>query len=681
MSKRPSSPDKDGMPSKALRLATVDEANAPAAFAAEPSSSHISASGPISIQVTLLSSFKAEENDPEPEDDWHDSMNGTADGVHDNANDYGGQENQGLEQQSINEDVPIDDIATSPSDENSHDDGDDYFMFFEWLEQIDTIATQRSERIATCDAQLIRRDQIKSTFWQEMKEPTILLRDLAFELFDRYGRLNKKYYQHSFKQGSGVWGRELDHGDILLIDTITVVSPRRRGGLGTRVIEALLDKTRKKTRHFVALVAPSYWTRTFNFREGDRISEYEAVSKQFFRSLGFRRVGNSSWFAFVDDPSHPSRQLEASDDWDKPPRLDGPRTIFDTSPAVFAILQRSGYLPDRACIRLLQTTLSRNVQGVSWSSTDEKGNNLLHVVAIRSRLVAVEYILSRRPDLATMRNREGDTPLEALQARLESSRTVDFFAHDLTLLHSDSFRGFDKDSIACIGVLSKTDVFDISQLSQDEINEASSPKHKHGTAVRRTNIIRQSLRVKYGCTCGSCVGGFLSPRMAFALMCYAEDVHEFLSSPCLPTNGKDWISNHEFELRFLPVSVKQSLKTNLEMRQGFINTWSHIASCLEAKVIPNESNVLSSFEAETSQGNLATAVYCEQGGTVGAVARMVFEGAMDQDEWCGDGNLQKCLGDVIEELVECRNDHEFVFAARMCGYDVAVRDSEDWEDI
>ncbi|KAJ2969551.1 hypothetical protein NQ176_g8604 [Zarea fungicola] len=674
------------MPSKAVRLATVDEANA-AALGAEPSASHDSASDSISIQVTLLSFSKAVDNDPEPDDDLHDSMDGTAEGVNDNANDNGGQEDQDLEQQSINQDVSVDDIAINLSDENSPDDvgGEnnlyDYFMFFGWLEQIYTTAIQGSEQIAICDAQLIRRDQIKFAFWEQMKKPTKLLHDLAFELFDRYGRLNQKYYRHSFKRGSSVWGRELDHGDILLIDSITVISPKRRRGLGTRVIEALLDKTRKKTRNFVALVAPSYLTRKFNYREGDRISEYEAVSKQFFRSLGFRRVGTSSWFAFVDDPAHPSRQLEASDDWDEPPRLHAPSSIFDTSPAVFAIIQRSSHLTDRACLRLLQTKLSRNVQDASWSSTDEKGNNLLHVAAVKSKLAVVEYLLSRRPDLATMRNREGDTPLEALQARLESSRTVAFFGNDLTLLYSDSFTGFDQDSIACIGALSKTDVFDIRQISQDEINGDFYSTHKHGPVVRRRNIIHHSLRMKYGCTCGSCIGGFLSPRMALALICYAEDVHEYLSSSCLPTNGEEWVSGHEHELRFLSLSVQQSLKTNHTMRQGLVSTCSHIASCLEAKVIPNESNVLTSFKAETGKDNPTIAAYCEQGGTVGAVARMVFEGAMDQDEWCGDGFLQMCLEGELEELVECRNDHEFIFVARMCGYDVPVDDGEDWDDI
>ena len=79
----------------------------------------------------------------------------------------------------------------------------DAFAEWSWLEQIDSVATNGGTQIASCDAKLIRRDQIASKFWTEMAEPTSETSCLAFDLFDRYGCLNRQYYEHSFKRGSG----------------------------------------------------------------------------------------------------------------------------------------------------------------------------------------------------------------------------------------------------------------------------------------------------------------------------------------------------------------------------------------------------------------------------------------------------------------------------------------------
>lgn len=54
---------------------------------------------------------------------------------------------------------------------------------------------------------------------------------LAFELFDRYGRLRSELVTYPTIKRSGVWGRELDHGDILLIEAISVDQGYRRQNL------------------------------------------------------------------------------------------------------------------------------------------------------------------------------------------------------------------------------------------------------------------------------------------------------------------------------------------------------------------------------------------------------------------------------------------------------------------
>ncbi len=129
------------------------------------------------------------------------------------------------------------------------------------MEKIDGFATEKGSQIGICDSKLIKRRRITSNFWVEMEELTRETSDLAFELFDRYGRLEPKYYKHDFKRGTGAWGPELDSGDILLFESLSIASQWRRRGLGTKIVKAILDKVREKSRRFFALVRPGYLTR------------------------------------------------------------------------------------------------------------------------------------------------------------------------------------------------------------------------------------------------------------------------------------------------------------------------------------------------------------------------------------------------------------------------------------
>lgn len=50
------------------------------------------------------------------------------------------------------------------------------------------------------------------------------------------------------------------------------------------------------------------------------------------------------------------------------------------------------------------------------------------------------------------------------------------------------------------------------------------------------------------------------------------------------------------------------------------------------------------------------------------IVTAAFEAAMAWDECTGDGLHRRAYGDLINELPACRNDHEFGFVSRMCGY-------------
>jgi hypothetical protein len=50
------------------------------------------------------------------------------------------------------------------------------------------------------------------------------------------------------------------------------------------------------------------------------------------------------------------------------------------------------------------------------------------------------------------------------------------------------------------------------------------------------------------------------------------------------------------------------------------------------------------------------------------VLRYMFDAAKEDDEKAGDGECQLTLKEEWSDLPICRNDHEFEFVARACGY-------------
>jgi hypothetical protein len=100
-----------------------------------------------------------------------------------------------------------------------------------------------------------------------------------------------------------------------------------------------------------------------------------------------------------------------------------------------------------------------------------------------------------------MRDHNGYTPLEALQAQVERNRIYTGYGFQRAELMADKFEGYDDATIDCL----------IKLLGVER-----------ATAEQRE-------RVKFGCSCGSCVSGFLSPRMFKKLHREAEVLYKLLS--------------------------------------------------------------------------------------------------------------------------------------------------------
>jgi GNAT superfamily N-acetyltransferase len=535
---------------------------------------------------------------------------------------------------------------------------DDEFAEFRWMEQMDGIATlngqQKPDQIGCCNCKLIRRSGMRSIFYYELEQPSVETSRLAFDLFDCYGRLRNEFKTHPTKSGSGLWQRELDNGDLLLVEYIRIDKRYRGQGLGKRLVEAMLEMARKKSRSFFAVVAPGVLSRDIEMEMPAGMSYEERLvihsraydlATNFFRSLGFRRVGSTRWYALASDPAHPCHAVPADSDYNPPDtgfgiaecEYDARRSSVHTLPEVLSTKD----LDDQQFLDMVKETLgNRRASDSGWQATGDNGNTVLHVAAERSKPKSVEWILSQFPELLNVRNTRGETPLDTLQFRLEKDRTRFGPSHMLVIRHiSDNFKGYGDESVDCLVRLKG--LANPSQLDM--------------------------MRVKYGCTCGQCVMGILSPRMCLALESHGEMQHDMLLDSADSADDWSFYAEDGITLKFVPPKVRQNMMTNKSLRQGFAELCQYFSDSIKNGRAPTEKNVLREWEA-ASEWPPVTRNYFQRDGTVYAVGSSLFQMAMAQDLLAGDGTFYDICEAQIKALPECRNDHEFGFASSMCGY-------------
>lgn len=605
------------------------------------------------------------------------------------------------------------------SDEDDVDEDYDGFEEFEWLKSINNPISANgsadSPQIGFCVAKLIDRESIRATFHRDMEEPSNGTATVGFEVFDRWGCLKAEFLTRPIKKGTGVWGPELNKGRFLLIETLSIQENYRRKGHGKKLFEQVwekaqtlamqedkdrrtarkgrLEKTWKDTRtenekpteiddEFLDRMDQIFrpdektppgcdfaiiWASVLNIRdvevEMDKLSSPESdlfyqrkqeAVEDFWRAMGFRRIGSSSFFCFARVPDHASHSLLSQDDYIRPAALHTSARADDQDfplmdPAYDPNFWEQKKHNDTETKELLEARL-RSIPGTDarWLSTDRHNNNLLHVLARTAKVESLSWALKlpSADTLKSARNLEGETPLEALKCQLESDRTWKQVMMAQVVM-SDLFSGFTPDQVVCLKLL---------QESTPSPNEL--------------------MRLVFGCSCGECLGGFLSPRNLFALLCQAEIKHDMLNEGLDSNNmfGLDWCEWHKYMFEHLAPKVRDNLRTNKSLRQGFTNLFGHIAETLRAKRLPLTDAVLHYAE---NQWPPHVRNFLKRGGTVFAVVEACFDSAINQDIYLGDGEHHQTFGKDIKALPACRNDGEFVFARRQCRRLVGLPDEVD----
>lgn len=483
---------------------------------------------------------------------------------------------------------------------------DDDEEFKGWMDTIHVHCSSDGKEIGNAFGRFVHRDRIRPHFWRHMEEPCQELSSIAFELFDRYGRLNRELINHTVRKGTGFWGSEVDLGPIFIIEHIRIERTWRRKSVGKKMIEALITKASaekkipdpltttasaedkliesfigkfraKKNKLAFTLVAPGWLNgdiradldgKTASEERDIRFATHDA-SVAFFRSIGFRRIGASSYFGLAVDPGHKAHRISINDDFNPPDeeaddedleaRPQAEHTVFkdETERSLLMELLEKRLplhhaaltLPDSECVKHYEEANKLPNAKEEWKKVDKKLNNVLHVASCEYKLKTVEWLLNNAnvgQMLSSARNIKGYTALEALQSILEEKRTI--IEHRMmTICISDKFPSFPVEAVGCLAALQ---------------------------GIKAPSRI-QSLRLKFGCTCGQCANGYFSARMKEALLCQGEIHHDIMSE--YTDDEPSWVDMHSHSIHHVNPDIQRNFRTNKSLRKGFVNIFDHAA--------------------------------------------------------------------------------------------------------
>ncbi|OBT83253.1 hypothetical protein VE02_07589 [Pseudogymnoascus sp. 03VT05] len=569
--------------------------------------------------------------------------------------------------------------------------------FKDWMQTIHVHCSSDGKEIGGAFGGFVRRDRITANFWRDMEKPSQELSSVAFELFDRYGRLKREFVDHNFRKGSGCWGSELDLGPLFIIEHVRMERDWQCKGVGKKMVESLIAKASaekkipetlssnssaedrrskadaKANKLAFTLAAPGWLNgdisqsligKTPREQRDIQFATHD-VSVAFYRSIGFRRIGASSCFGLAVDPNHEAHRISINDDFNPPEeevddedleaRHTAEKAFFreeEEHSLLMELLKKR--LPlhhaaltfsDAECVKHYEEINKLPNAGEEWKKVDKKLNTVLHIASCRYKLKAVEWLLKNADVGQTMssaRNIKGYTALEGLQSVLEAKRTT-VECGMMTMCISDNFSGFPIDAVNCLAALEGIKV--PSQI--------------------------QSLRLKFGCTCGQCVDGFFSARMKEALLSKAEVCRDMLDEY---DDGRFWVEMHRNATRHVAPDILRNFTTNRSLRHGFVNIFGYAADAMLRGDSPSVQNVLDVW-INSGEWPPVTRSYFQRGGTAVDALRVMFEAVRYEDHWAGKGRLLNNISGVDEikepaelaALPHCRNDLEFGMVALMCG--------------
>jgi hypothetical protein len=218
---------------------------------------------------------------------------------------------------------------------------------------------------------------------------------------------------------------------------------------------------------------------------------FASVNKLYLQN-DFRRIGHTRFFGYSPNPEHPSRLLQAEGDADRPENKFVPTNpvpadrddFMRTYPLHFAII----HLPKQNVASVIDAYHTQDP--CSIHKQDHNGFTPLYVAAASANAPALKALLElgAASDLNNHVNKDGMVPLERLEDTMRTTR-------ELAELLMHKWEGY----------------------SRNELKVQLILKREMGISVNGQTDEEYLQKRKWGCTCGECGQGWLSPRMRFRL--------------------------------------------------------------------------------------------------------------------------------------------------------------------
>ncbi|KAI0365992.1 hypothetical protein BV20DRAFT_982236 [Pilatotrama ljubarskyi] len=510
-------------------------------------------------------------------------------------------------------------------------------------------------RIGSLVALQIDREKCRGAFLEIMDEESQELSDFALTLFDKFGRLKPELVENEHLKGTGVWGRELDQGAILYVLSVDVQEKRLAQSVPASA-----------GSHFFAWPSPSVKPETKEEWERQR-----NVAVDLFHKNHYRRVGRTSFLAYAPDPAHPSRALASGEDveshvasfqpGEQPAPLQGAgiRMLPDGTVAWGEHQAQDVNAQDDAVYPLHHmiemVVLGIPVQDMEGAirdaytrdtslihQKDDRGFTPLHVAAYAGNLAAVKGLLALpaesgiADDARARDNVAGRTPLELCEQKMRDIKEM-----MQTLV--GNWPGHNTEALHIVWLLKRAAGENLALTEDDFVN------------TRR-----------WGCTCGQCTEGWLSPRMRFRLRWVAEVSSDTMDVGTWGATSSESFSA-ELAIGHLPPEVRATRITKTFYREyaTVVRTIADVLRKPGLAGVPTAANVEAELIGRAGR-------FFGQGGKVEHAMDYVLRCARDESP-LGDGTWDDLQSECAAEgsadslaytaMPACDNDLEFIRVA------------------
>ncbi|KAF8574034.1 hypothetical protein K439DRAFT_1399345 [Ramaria rubella] len=494
--------------------------------------------------------------------------------------------------------------------------------------------------------------RLGSRFLQVFDEDSNEIAEFSRTMFNKFGFLKRTLIDNPHLRGSGCWGDEMDYGILIYIVDMSVEFKFRRCGVGSWMLQQLLSSGHLPDDGFlVCWPSPSGTDVTLKaagHTQPQRVfEELQEAQIRFFRKNHFRRVGRTSFFAFSPNPDHPSRGL--------PMHADAPnRTqVFETSLEAQSVdldarpdcrtqtrqisLQSAiNDTNDESIAHIIQ--VAYNTEPTAIHKQDDHGFTPVYAAASTGNIHALRKLLDLGggSDLTRCDNMDGFTPLEACMANMTLSREF-----SETLL--SCWDGYDTCGLLCAATIRRILFPDNTTLTDEEY------------VAKR----------KWGCTCGQCLEGWLSPRMRFRIECEGEITYDHMGFMSDEFVRGEPLAADRFDLYigldFIPFELRsQVYKT---FYRGYQSAFEAITHTMRQSIIPRPTAVRTAMFAGGYRGydffgHQAVQFFFSKGGLPDFALDCILTAISEQSP-LGDGTFDETFEEELNKRPQCENDLEF----------------------